>query len=120
MLNYCMARSIHTMTGYQKAFSIGSSEGTEECPHQDRVRLEKKIIFRKRAVILSLVTIFSVTAIMLVTSVVIEERTSHTVYQEIVCQETDIQCIQLLCPQGWQWDNNKGECKIMEGEFSTS
>ena len=109
------------MAGYHHAFSIGS-EDTEgghsynECPHQDRDRLEKKIMFRKRAVILALVTIFTVTAIMLVTSVVIEERRVHTVYQEIVCQETDKECTMLLCPQGWQWNKMKEECQIMQGQ----
>ena len=105
------------MPRYEKTFSIGSedAEGYQDCPHQDRVRLEKRIIIRKRAVILAIITIFSVTAIMLVTSVVIEEARQDIVYQEIVCQETDSLCVQSLCPQGWTWDKAREECKVMQG-----
>merc|ERR1712106_944434 len=94
-----------TMTGteYERTFSIGScdTEGSyQECPHHDTVRLEKKIQIRKRAVILSIVTIFSVTTIILVTSVVHEEKKKSTIgFQDIVCQETDLEWLKLLCPQ---------------------
>ena len=108
-------------TEYERTFSIGScdTEGSyQECPHHDTVRLEKKILIRKRAVILSIVTIFSVTTIILVTSVVHEEKKKSNIgYQDIVCQETDLECFKLLCPQGWEWSKKMEECQIMEGEF---
>ena len=107
-------------TEYERTFSIGScdTEGSyQECPHHDTVRLEKKILIRKRAVILSIVTIFSVTTIILVISVVhVEINKHHVGYQELVCQETDLECIKLMCPQGWGWVKEKEECDILQGQ----
>jgi hypothetical protein len=98
----------------------GDTEGSyQECPHQvDRKGVEQRILIRRRAVILSLVTIFLVTTIMLVISVVHDEMNKSNVgYQELVCQETDVECFELLCPQGWSWSRKKEECELREGEL---
>jgi hypothetical protein len=108
--------------GYERTFSIGSgdTEGSyQECPHQvDRKGVEQRILIRRRAVIVSLVTIFLMTTIMLVISVVHDEMNKSNVgYQELVCQETDVECFELLCPQGWSWSRKKEECELREGEL---
>jgi hypothetical protein len=69
--------------GYARTFSVGSgnTEGSyQECPHQvDRKEVDQWILIRRRAVILSLVTIFLVTTIMLVISVVHDDMHKSTV-----------------------------------------
>ena len=110
---------------YERTFSVGSGdteESYQECPHQvDRMRVEQRIIIRRRAVILSLAIFFSVTTIMLVISVVHEEmKKSNNGYQKLVCQETDEECFELLCPQGWEWSREKEECKLIEGKVGSA
>jgi hypothetical protein len=109
------------MPVYERTFSAGSGDTEEsymECPHQvDRKRVEQRKLIRRRAAILSLVIIFSVTTIMLVISVVHEEmKKINNEYQEVVCQETNVECFELLCPQGWKWSRKKEECQQIEGE----
>merc|ERR1712098_405770 len=77
---------------------------------------EQKLKMRRRAVIFSIVTIFSVTAMILLISVLHEELNLHNVgYEDIICQEGDTECFKLNCPQGWDWDKEKEECSIREG-----
>ena len=107
-----------TSAGYERTISIESGYTDSEC-HEgvDRREVEQKILIRRRAVILFIVTVFTVTTIMLVISVVHEEMNKHNVgYQELVCQETDLECFKLMCPQGWEWVRERGQCQLMEGE----
>ena len=85
--------------------------------NEERKVAEQTIRMRRRAVIFSIATIFSVTAIILVISVMHEEMNKHNVgYQELVCQESDLECFKLICPQGWEWDSESEECAIIPGE----
>ena len=63
--------------------------------------MDQRIIIRRKAVILALVAIFLVTTIILVISVVhIEMNKRNVGYQELVCHETYVECLELLCPPG--------------------
>ena len=113
------------MPVYERTFSAGSgdNEGSyQECSHQvDRKRAEQRILVRRRAIILSLIIIFSVTTIMLVISVVHEEiKKRNNGYQDLVCQDTDVECLELLCPQGWEWSRKREECELREGEVGSA
>ena len=93
-----------------------SEAGLDLIANDDRKLAEQKIKMRRRAVIFSIATIFSVTTIILVISVMHEEMNKHNVgYQDLVCQEADVECFKLLCPQGWEWDREKEECSVMTG-----
>ena len=98
--------------------SMESSEaGIDNNLNNDRKVAEQTIRMRRRAVIFSIATIFCVTAIILVISVMHEEMNKHNVgYQELVCQESDLECFKLICPQGWEWDSENEECAIIQGE----
>ena len=65
--------------------------------------------------IFSIITIFTMTTIILVMSVVhVEMNKSNVGYQELICQETDMDCFKLLCPQGWGWVKEKEQCAILD------
>lgn len=104
-------------TKYERALSQDSSiVGCEEYPEVDRKNAEHDIKIRRRAVIISIITIFTVTTIIMVMSVVyVEMNKSNAGYEELICQETDTECFKLLCPQGWGWDREKEECAVLEG-----
>ena len=110
------------MPGPKYGRTLSTESGDVVCdgpdfPSVDRKLLERNIEVKRRAVILSIVTIFSVTTIILVISVVHVEMNKHHVgYQELVCQETDLECIKLMCPQGWGWVKEKEECDILQGQ----
>ena len=107
---------------YERTLSMESSDvgcDVVDFPAADRKQAERNIEVKRRAVILSIATIFSVTAIILVMSVVhVEMNKNHVGYQELVCQETDVECFKLMCPQGWGWVKEREECHILEGERS--
>ena len=78
---------------------------------------EKKIKLRRRAIFISIITIFSVTALILVLSMHHEETNKYdTEFEVFDCQESDIECLQLICPAGWQWNNQSAECNIIKGD----
>ena len=77
---------------------------------------ERKLKIRRRAVLLAIATIFTVTAIILIITVVQEEINKRYGYQELVCQEQDEDCLSLLCPQGWEYLRDQDQCKVKEGE----
>ena len=86
----------------------------------DREHAEHHIRVRRRAVIISIITIFTVTTIIMVMSVVhVEMNKSNAGYQELICQETDMECFKLLCPQGWGWVREKEQCDILDGKEDT-
>ena len=83
----------------------------------ERKEAEHNIKIRKRVVLLAIVTIFSVTAIIMGMSVVHAEMIKHHEgYHELICQENDLDCFKLLCPQGWRWVKEKEQCSILEGK----
>ena len=98
---------------YERTLSTESSDvGCDALDFSvlDRKQAEHSIKVRRRAVILSIVTIFSVTTIILVMSVVHVERNKNNVgFQELVCQEKDLECFKLMCPQGWGLGMGQGE-----------
>ena len=95
------------VTKYERAFSQESyNAGCDELdfPHFDRKTAEHNIRVRRRVVIISIATIFTVTSIVMVMSMVyVEMNKSNAGYHELICQETDLECVTLLCPQGWGW-----------------
>ena len=96
-----------------------SCGGYEDYPDTDRRDVEHHIRIRRRAVIFFIITIFMVTMVVMVMSVVHVEMNKSTIrYQELICQETDTRCVKLLCPSGWVWDNSKEECDIIDGRHS--
>ena len=105
---------------YKRTLSAGSSD--TDCDYLDIPAVEKKqaehkIKVRRRAVLLAIVTIFSVTAILIGMSVVHAEMNKrHVGYHELICQEKDLDCFKLLCPQGWRWLKDKEQCSIVEGK----
>ena len=81
--------------------------------------VKQKIKLRRRAIYFSIITIFSVTAFILVLSVLHEEMNKQNVgYEDLVCQKSDLECFKLICPQGWKWSIEKDECSITEGKKS--
>ena len=101
-----------------KERSLDSSEAGEDLVvNDDRKVAEQRIKMRRRAVIFSIVTIFSVTAMVLLISVLHEELNFRNVgYEEVICQEGDADCFKLICPQGWTWVQEEEGCSIMEGK----
>ena len=82
----------------------------------ERKQADQNIKVRRRAVLLAIVTIFSVTAILIGMSVVHAEMNKRQVgYQELICHEKDLDCFKLLCPQDWRWVKEKEQCSILEG-----
>ena len=77
---------------------------------------ERKLKIRRRAVLLSIATIFAVIAVILVTTVVQEEISKRYGYEELVCQERDSDCLALLCPQGWVYSLEEDQCHLPPGE----
>ena len=74
-----------------------SEAGMDNNLNDDRKVAEQTIRMRRRAVVFSIATIFSLTAIILVISVMNEEMNKHNVgYQELVCQESDLQIWSVL------------------------
>ena len=101
---------------YGRTLSQESYEGLE-LADVERKNAEHNIKVRRRAVICAIATIFSVTTIIMVMSVLHVEMNKFNGYEELICQETDKECLELLCPQGWEWIKEKGECEILEGEW---
>jgi len=106
-----------TVVNVVKEKSLDSTEsGDDLVVNDDRKVVEQKIKMRRRAVIFSIVTIFSVTTMVLLISVLHEELNFHNVgYEDVICQKGDAECFKLICPQGWWWVQEEEECKIMEG-----
>ena len=103
---------------YERTFSIGSvsTEG-ESQEGVDRRGVEQRILIRRRAVILVIGTVFCVTTAIMVISVVHDEMNKqHLGYQELVCKEADVECFQMMCPQGWEWVQEEKLCQLREGE----
>ena len=102
---------------YDRTLSQESATGCElDFPDVDRKNAEHNIKIRRRAVIFSIITIFTMTTIILVMSVVhVEMNKSNVGYQELICQETDMDCFKLLCPQGWGWVKEKEQCAVLDG-----
>ena len=99
----------------QESSTVGGDE--LDYPEVDRKNAEHDIKIRRRAIIISIITIFSMTTIIMVMSVVhVELNKSNAGYEELICQETDTECFKLLCPQGWHWVQEKEECAVLDGE----
>ena len=97
-----------------------SCGGYEDYPETDRKDVEHHIKIRRRAVIFSIITIFLVTMVVMVMSVVhVEMNKMSAGYDEVICQETDTGCAKLLCPGGWGWDRTKEEC-VRISEIATA
>ena len=64
----------------------------------------------------SLVVIFIVSIGVLVFSVIhdLHLRTVLEV-EEFICQENDWECLDLLCPQGMEWDGAEQKCQPISG-----
>ena len=85
-------------------------------PPFDRSTAEHNIRVRRRVVIISIGTIFTVTSIIMVMSMVhVEMNKTDAGYHELICQETDLECVTLLCPQGWGWVREREQCAILDG-----
>ena len=94
-------------------------EGDQECRgNLDRNGFEKKILWRRRAILLTIITIFSITCIMLIISVIHEETNRSDVgYTELVCQDSDRECLEKLYPQGFSWNKELEYCTISQGKI---
>ena len=77
---------------------------------------ERKLKIRRRAVLLSIATIFTVIAVILIITVVQEEISKRYGYEELVCQERDLDCLALLCPQGWVYRREEDQCHLAPGD----
>ena len=96
------------------------SSSDEEYPDTERKTAEHHIKIRRRAVIFSIITIFLVTMVVMVMSVVhVEMNKMSAGYDEVICQVTDTGCAKLLCPGGWGWDRTKEEC-VRISEIATA
>ena len=77
---------------------------------------ERKMLMKRRAVILSITTIFLVTAAILVTAVVHEElQRQHIGYSQFFCTEGDVKCWQMMCPQGMAPVKENNTCLAIPG-----
>ena len=74
----------------------------------------KRIDMKRRAVVLSITTIFVVTAVILVTAVVHEEL-QKVGDEEFLCAESDSACWEMFCPQGWLPVKQNNTCQLIEG-----
>ena len=104
---------------YKRTLSAGSSDDCDylDIPAFEKKQAEHNIKVRRRAVLLAIVTIFSVAAILIGMSVVHAEMNKrHVGYHELICQEKDLDCFKLLWPQGWRWVKEKEQCSILEGK----
>ena len=91
----------------------------QECRgNLDRNGFEKKILWRRRVILLTIISMFSITCIMLIISVIHEETNRSDVgYTELVCQDSDRECLEKLCPQGFSWNKELEYCTISQGKI---
>ena len=57
-----------------------------------------------------------VIAVILIITVVQEEISKRYGYEELVCQERDLDCLALLCPQGWVYRREEDQCHLAPGD----
>ena len=93
------------------------SEHGDVCEHMDR-EIEEKRLARKRSItMVAIATMFIISAVILTLSVVhdVKARSNDPEYEEFSCQQSDPDCLDLLCPEGMAWDMVGGKCKEMAG-----
>ena len=121
--------------GEAKAEVGGVDGGVDGGINDELAKLtERKLKLRRRAVLVSTATLFTVAAILLFISLAqiqgYQVSIPHTAprplpphnhhhpcsYQELDCEETDSACLALMCPQGWRYNNSRHLCYLPEGQ----
>ena len=108
---------------------VGEDDGIyEELAKQT----ERKIKMRRRALLVSTAVIFTLTAILLFISVAqiqgyqvtppppppLHPPLTSYDCEELECEETDWECLALICPQGWHYNHSQHRCYLPEGQAS--
>ena len=72
---------------------------------------------RRRATIIAIAAIFVTAGTVLIVSVVhdLQNRPEFGYFDEI-CSESDVECLENKCPEGFQWDRNSYQCKLNKGK----
>ena len=83
--------------------------GVENLLSENRKREERKFQIKRRKLLFFIGTVFSVVALILIISVVHEEYSKQK-YIVFECDEKDADCLKLLCPQGWKFDQSENIC----------
>ena len=106
----------------ERTFSVcsgGVSPGAHSYGDPEERRYwEQKIHMKRKVVILSIITVFIVTGIVLLISVMHEESTVNIEnLEEFNCNVTDVECLKQLCAYGWEWQSDLDHCAPREGNM---
>ena len=102
-----------------RSVSLESDLQEERCDdHVDMEGEESRLARRRCFTLFTIVALFLVSAGILLISVVqdVQARASGDLeWEEFSCQQNDVDCLTLLCPEGMEWNMTTGQCKEMEG-----
>ena len=93
------------------------SEHEDVCDHMVREIEERRLARRRCITLVAIASLFIISAVILALSVVhdIKARANDPEWEEFSCQQSDPDCLDLLCPEGMAWDMVDGKCKEMAG-----
>ena len=76
----------------------------------DRKKRTAKMIL---ILLILMLVILAICTVWLIYSLFFSSSTSSSVYEEILCAQSDYDCITKLCPQGTRWDLDQGQCLVL-------
>ena len=97
---------------------IHEDECDDDDDHVDREGEETRLARRRCITLISIAALFIISAGILIISVVhdVQARARGDLeWEEFACQQNDLDCLALLCPEGMDWDMLAGKCKEMSG-----
>eukprot|EP00092_Neocalanus_flemingeri_P061443 GFUD01073863.1.p1 GENE.GFUD01073863.1~~GFUD01073863.1.p1 ORF type:complete len:170 (+),score=56.54 GFUD01073863.1:90-599(+) len=97
---------------------LNSEIHEEDCDYVDREVEETRLARRRWITIVTIAAVFLVSAVILLISVVhdVQARNRGDLeWEEFSCQQNDLDCLALLCPDGMSWDMVAGKCKEVTG-----
>ena len=91
------------------------SEDEDVCNHMDREGEEKRLAIKRCITMAAIASLFIISAVILTLSVVhdVKARANDPEWEEFSCQQSDPDCLDLLCPEGMAWDMVDGKCREM-------
>jgi len=106
------------MKEFRRNFSYDESTVIDNVPihAMERQELTNHIRKKRRVVLVLVASMFVVTSIIMIMSVIHVEMNKGAVgYQELVCAENDEECLKLLCPVGFKLNRTTDQCNLIEG-----
>ena len=93
------------------------SEHEDVSDHMDREGEERRLARRRCITMVAIASLFVISTVILTLSVVhdVKARANDPEWEEFSCQQSDPDCLDLLCPEGMAWDMVAGKCKEMAG-----